>query len=158
MGFLSTTTWSAHAASAHSGGASCSPLRKSLLSHFSLHRAAAGPLNASITQQGGCWFAGTQQLLHLEAAQTQIAKNRLAVLFFSFQFARHNNLQVWNGNCCFFANLSWDNWSAPILWVNRHYTDPKFEDSTCELCVLPLKSDICKIAGVASRSSLVHRT
>lgn len=64
--FLWTNTWSAHAASAQAGGASCSPLRKLLLSHFSLHCATAGSLNAFITQQGGCGLVGTQQLLHLE--------------------------------------------------------------------------------------------
>lgn len=73
-------------------GLSCSPLRKSLLSYFSLYCATAGPLNAFITQQGGCWFVGTQQLLHLEAAQTQLAKNRLSALFFPFQFTPCNNL------------------------------------------------------------------
>lgn len=40
------------------GGVLCSPLRKSLLSHFSRHGAAAGPLNASIYPTGGLLVRG----------------------------------------------------------------------------------------------------
>ena len=60
-----------------------------------------GPWMPSLLGEG-CWFVGTQQLLHLEATQTQLANNRLPASFFAFQFTRCNNLQVWNGNWCIF--------------------------------------------------------